>query len=140
MKGENLKSLISAECRQKFDESDIITILNLETNKFDEKENIFENIKFKLKGIINFICELINNKMISQKMGLEYLDLINKRICNFDNDIKNAEGKEYLKKYKYLYIESELNLLEKLSKIIIERKKPKHIQNLKNFIEYNSNC
>ena len=134
VKGENLKSLISAECRQKFDESDINTILNLESNKFDEKENLFENIKFKLKGIINFICELINNKMISQKMGLEYLDLINKRINNFDNDIKNADQKNF-KKYKYLYIEAELDLLEKLSKIIIERKKPKHIQNLKNFIE-----
>ena len=134
-KGENLKSIIGAECRQKFDECDIITILNLEKNIFNNQENIFENLKIKLIGIINFICELINCKMLSQKMGLEYLDILHKRILNFNKDIKNIEYKDNLIKYKYLYMEAELDLLEKLSKIIIERKKPKHVQNLKNFIE-----
>ena len=136
MKGENLKSIIGAECRQKFDECDIITLLYLEKNKFNEKENMLENLKNKLIGIIDFICELIKYKMISQKMGLEYLDILHKRITNFDNDIKNInfEDINYLKKYKFLYIEGEVGLLEKLSKIIIERKKPKHIQNFKNFI------
>ena len=137
VKGENLKSIISTECRQKFDECDIITLLNLEKNKLNDKENIFENLKIKLIGIINFICELINNKMISQKMGLEYLDILHKRIINYEEDIQNYDDKEYLIKYKYLYIEAELILLEQLSKIIIERKKPKHIQDLKNFIEDN---
>ena len=42
-----------------------------------------------------------------------------------------------MEKYKHLYIEGEVNILEKLSKIIIERKKPKHVQNFKNFIEDN---
>ena len=137
VKGENLKSIISTECRQKFDECDIITLLNLEKNKLNDKENILENLKIKLTGIINFICELINNKMISQKMGLEYLDILHKRIINYEEDIQNYDDKEYLIKYKYLYIEAELILLEQLSKIIIERKKPKHIQDLKNFIEDN---
>ena len=134
-KGENLKSIIGAECRLKFDECDIIAILNLEKTIFENKEKVFENLKTKLIGIINFICELINCKMLSQKMGLEYLDILHKRIMNFGKDIKNFVYKDNLTKYIYLYMEAELDLLEKLSKIIIERKKPKHVQNLKNFIE-----
>ncbi len=137
VKRENLKSIICIQCKQKFDECDIITLLNLEKNKYKDKEYIYEAIKYKLLGIIDFIYELINIKMISQKMGLEYLDTLHKRIINFDNNIKELEDKNYLKTYKYLYIEGEVSLLEKLSKIIIERKKPKHVQNFKNFIEDN---
>ena len=136
-KGENLKTILSSECKQKFDECDIITLMNLEKNKFKDKENMFENIKSKLIGIIDFLCEIINSKMISQKMGLEYLDILHKRIINFDNDIKNYEEQNYLRQYKNLYIQGEVNLLEKLSIIISERNKPKHVQNLKNFIEDN---
>ena len=137
VKRENLKSIMCIQCKQKFDECDVITLLNLEKNKFNDKENMYESIKYKLLGIIDFICELINIKMISQKMGLEYLDILHKRITNFDTNINDLEDKNYLKTYKYLYIEGEVGLLEKLSKIIIERKKPKHIQNFKNFIEDN---
>ena len=137
VKRENLKSIICIQCKQKFDECDIITLLNLEKNKFKDKENIYETIKYKLLGIIDFIYELINIKMISQKMGLEYLDILHKRIINFDTNINDLQEKNYLKTYKYLYIEGEVSLLEKLSKIIIERKKPKHVQNFKNFIEDN---
>ena len=77
--------------------------------------------------------------MISQKIGLEYLDILKKRINNFDSDIKNYKNIENLnlKQIKILYYEGEINLLKKISKIIAERKKPKHIQNLKNFIEDN---
>ena len=137
VKRENLKSIIYIQCKQKFDECDVITLLNLEKNKFDDKENMYEFIKYKLLGIIDLIYELISIKMISQKRGLEYLDILHKRIINFDDDIKKFEDKEYLKKYKYLYVEGEVSILEKLSKIIIERKKPKHVQNFKNFIEDN---
>ena len=137
VKGENLKSILSAECRQKFDECDTITLLKIEKKGNKNKENIFEKLKIKLIGIVDCICELINVKMISQKMGLEYLDMLHKRIINFDNDTKNSENKKDLIKYKYLYIEGEIEFLEKLSGIIMERKKPKHIQNLKNFIEDN---
>ena len=134
-KGENLKSILKSECKQKFDECDIITLLNI--SKINKENNIIKEIKKKLIGIIEFISELIKVKIISQKMGLEYLDIINKRINNFDNDIKNYGNKNNLKQIKKLYYESEIILLEKISIIIIERKKPKHIQNLKNFIEDN---
>ena len=137
VKRENLKSIICIQCKQKFDECDVITLINLEKNKFNDKENMYEFIKYKLLGIIDFIYELVNIKMISQKRGLEYLDILHKRIITFDNSIKELENNEYLEKYKHLYIEGEVNILEKLSKIIIERKKPKHVQNFKNFIEDN---
>ena len=135
VKGENLKSILGVECRQKFDECDIIAILKIVKTENKSKENNFEKLKIKLIGIVHCICELINVKMTSQKIGLEYLDMLHKRIINFDNDTKNYENKKDLIKYKYLYIEGEIEFLEKLSIIIIERKKPKHIQNLKNFIE-----
>ena len=141
-KGENLKSILKTECKQKFDECDIITLLNISKINFanEKGKNFYEKIKNNLFGIIDFIAELIQVKMISQKMGLEYLDILKKRINNFDNDIKdlkNIEGNNNLKDIKNLYFEGEINLLKKISKIIIERKKPKHLQNLKNFIEDN---
>jgi tRNA nucleotidyltransferase/poly(A) polymerase len=96
-------------------------------------------MKCKLLGIIDFISELIKVKMISQKMGLEYLDNLKKRINSFDEDIKNYNDIDINLKndIKNLYYEGELLLIKKLSVIIQERKKPKHIQNLKNFIEDN---
>ena len=138
-KGENLKSIIKSECKQKFDECDIITLLsmNIEKNKINKEENFLEKIKMKLLGIIDFISELINVKMISQKIGLEYLDTLNKRINNFDIDIKKYEKIKGIKEIKNIYWEGEINLMIKLYKIIVTRKKPKHIQNFKNFIEDN---
>ena len=135
--GENLKSILASECKQKFDECDILSILKLEKNKVMDKEKLFETIQDKLIGIVDFLYEIINTKMISQKMGLEYLDILHKRIVNLENGMKNNEDQNYLKKYKDLYLQGEVILLEKISKIIIERKKPKHIQNFKNFIEDN---
>ena len=135
--GENLKSILASECKQKFDECDILSILKLEKNKIIDKEKLFETIRDKLIGIVDFLYEIINTKMISQKMGLEYLDILHKRIVNLENVIKNKEDQNYLKKYKDLYLQAEVILLEKISKIIIERKKPKHVQNFKNFIEDN---
>ena len=136
-KSENLKSILKSECKQKFDECDIITLLNISNKKFKKEKNLYQKMKCKLLGIIDFISELIKVKMISQKMGLEYLDTLKKRINSFDDDIKNFNDIDNLKDIKNLYFEGELYLLEKISTIIIERKKPKHIQNLKNFIEDN---
>lgn len=135
--GENLKSILASECKQKFDECDILSILKLEKNKIIEKEKLFEDIQDKLIGIVDFLYEIINTKMISQKMGLEYLGILHKRIVNLENEIKNNKDQNYLKKYKDLFLQAEVILLEKISKIIIERKKPKHVQNFKNFIEDN---
>ena len=77
--------------------------------------------------------------MISQKTGMEYLDNLKKRINSFDEDIKcyNDIDINLIKDIKHLYYEGELFLVKKLSVIIQQRKKPKHIQNLKNFIEDN---
>ena len=136
-KSENLKSILKSECKQKFDECDIITLLTLSNKNLKKEKNFLEKIKTKLLGIIDFIIELIKVKMISQKMGLEYLDNLKKRINSFDEDIKKFDESGNLKDIKNLYFEGELNLLRKISKIIIERKKPKHLQNLKNFIDDN---
>ena len=95
--GENLKSILASECKQKFDECDILSILKLEKNKIIEKEKLFEDIQDKLIGIVDFLYEIINTKMISQKMGLEYLGILHKRIVNLENEIKNNKDQNYLK-------------------------------------------
>ena len=136
-KEENIKSILKSECNQKFDECDIITLLNISKKELKKEKNLYDKIKDKLLGIIEFISELIKVKMISQKMGLEYLDILNKRINSFNDEIKNYKDLNNIKQIMNLYYEGEINLLEKISKIILERKKPKHIQNLKNFIEDN---
>ena len=138
-KGENLKSILKTECKQKFDECDIITLLNISNKKIKNDQNFFRKIKNKLLGVIDLITELIKVKMISQKTGMEYLDNLKKRINSFDEDIKcyNDIDINLIKDIKHLYYEGELFLVKKLSVIIQQRKKPKHIQNLKNFIEDN---
>ena len=106
----------------------MITLLNISKKELKKEKNLYDKIKDKLLGIIEFISELIKVKMISQKMGLEYLDILNKRINSFNDEIKNYKDLNNIKQIINLYYEGEINLLEKISKIILERKKPKHIK------------
>ena len=59
-----MKSILKSECKQKFDESDIITLLDIYKGNFQNEKNLCDKIKFKLFGIIEFISELIKVKMI----------------------------------------------------------------------------
>ena len=124
--GENLKTIITSECRQRFDECISITTLSKRLDD-EEKNEIFIIFKKKFLGNMNFIAELINVKILSQTKGFEFLDILYKRY----KEIKNNE------KIKFLNLEGAVTLLTKFGRIIMERKNPKHIQNLDNYIKDN---
>ena len=125
-KGENLKTILTSECRQRFDECVSISTLS---QKMDdaEKNEMFLIFKKKFLGNMNFIAELINVKILSQTKGFEFLDILYKRY----KEIKNND------KIKFLNLEGAVTLLTKFGKIITDRQNPKHIQNLDNYIKDN---
>ena len=124
--GENLKTILTSECRQRFDEC--VNVSTLSKNLEDEeKKEIFLNFKKKFLGNMNFIAELINVKILSQTKGFEFLDILYKRYIQ----IKNNDN------IKYLNLEGAVTLLTKFGKIIMDRQNPKHIQNLDNYMKDN---
>ena len=126
MPRENLKTILTSECRQRFDECVSISTLS---KKMDdtEKNEMFLIFKKKFLGNMNFIAELINVRILSQTKGFEFLDILYKRY----QEIKNND------KIKFLNLEGAVTLLTKFGKIITERQNPKHIQNLDNYIKDN---
>ena len=127
--GENLKTILTSECKQKFDEC--ISMETLYKNKDkneEEKKEIFLTFKKKFLGNMDFIAELINVKLLSQTKGFEFLDILYKRYCEIQNE-----------QIKYLNLEGAIILLTKFGKIVFDRKNPKHLQNLDNYIKDNLN-
>ena len=118
--GENLKTILTSECRQRFDECISISTLSKNMDN-EEKEDMFLSFKKKFLGNMNFIAELINVKLLSQTKGFEFLNILYKRY----KEIKN------------LNLEGAVTLLTKFGKIIVERQNPKHIQNLDNYMKDN---
>ncbi len=124
--GENLKTILTSECRQRFDEC--VSVSTLSKNLDDEeKKEIFLIFKKKFLGNMNFIAELINVKILSQTKGFEFLDILYKRYIQ----IKNND------KIKYLNLEGAVTLLTKFGKIVTDRQNPKHMQNLDNYMKDN---
>ena len=129
--GENLKTILTSECRQKFDEciSNESLYKNSNNNKnmtLEEKKEIFLIFKKKFLGNMDFIAELINVKLLSQTKGFEFLDILYKRYTEINEE-----------QIKYLNLEGAVTLLTKFGRIVFERKNPKHMQNLDNYMEDN---
>ena len=116
--GENLKSLLVGECKQRF--IDYQYSNNVKDNDLD----IIFLIKKKFLGNINFIVELISVKLFSQKIGFDTLDLL----------YQNYKEKKISDENKYLNLEGIITLLNKFGKIIFERKNEKFLQNLNNYM------
>ena len=115
---ENLKSLLIGESKQRFND--------YQYNGVQEEidYDIIYLIKKKFLGNINFIVELINVRLLSQKIGFDFLDIL----------LRNYKDKEIDDKNKYLNLEGIITLLNKFGKIVSERKNERHIQNLNNYM------
>ena len=121
---ENLKSLLIGECKQRFNDYQFDDIYENEKGEERDVEYDMIIIKKKFLGNINFIVELINVKLLSQKVGFDFLDIL----------YRNYKEKEKNDKNKYLYLEGMVTLLNKFGKIVSERKNERHIQNLNNYM------
>ena len=115
---ENLISLLIVECKQRLDDY----IYNNDEN--EESNDDYLLIKKKFLGNIDFIAELINVKLFSQKIGFDFLDIMYRKFTEKENNDKN----------KYLNLEGVITLLNKFGKTIFEWKNEKYLQNLNNYI------
>ena len=110
---EDLKTILQESCKIKFEEI-ILKDINIEENKNN------------LLGIIMFICELINYKIIYLDTGF----LCFEKLCNKYNDSLYENGKLN----KYYYLDLIINLLNKIGKNIYQIKDLKYKEKIDNYI------
>ena len=110
---ENLQTLLITECKQIFND--------YQYNKDINEENFL--IKKKFLGNINFICELIDVKLFTQKIGFDFLDSL------FKNYEKNLDEN------KNLNLEGIITLLNKFGKIVFEEKNEKFLEDLNYYMK-----
>ena len=84
------------------------------------------DLKIRFTGLINFIAELLNVKLLSQKSGFEFLDILYKRYTNGTNNLRI---------YNDLNLEGIEILLSKIKIIVYEKNNPEHIQRYNKFIK-----
>ena len=121
---ENLQSLLISECKQRFNDyqyNNNIINNNLDNNNDISEENFL--IKKKFLGNINFITELIDVKLFSQKIGFYFLDILYKNYKNYSNNLEEEKNKN-------LNLEGIITLLNKFGKIVFEEKNEKFLQDL----------
>ena len=102
---------------------------NKDNNKYEDNV-FFCNLKFKFIGIMNFIGELLEVKLISQKTCFEILDILYKKYINGHN---NSNQKNI--NYNDLYLEGMEILLKRMKTIIYAKNNPEHVQHYNRFIK-----
>ena len=116
-----LKSKLIEACKSSFDraenEIDFKIILNDEQYYYQKK---------KILGNINLIADLIDVKILSQKIGFYCINSLYER---FSKSNINHE-----KSMKFINLESLISFLSKFGKIVIKRNKKDNHKKLKNFI------
>ena len=116
-----LKSKLIEACKNSFDkienEIDFKIILDDEQYYYQKK---------KILGNINLIADLIDVKILSQKIGFYCINSLYDRFSKSNN---NNE-----KSMKFINLESLISFLSKFGKIIIKRNKKDNHKKLKNFI------
>jgi len=110
---EDLKTILQESCKIKFEEI-VIKDISIEDNKNN------------LIGIVMFICELINYKIIFIDTGF----LCFEKLCNKYNDCLYENGKLN----KYYYLDLIINLLNKIGKNAYQIKDLKYKERIDNYI------
>ena len=105
---EDLKNLLEEGCKIKFED-----IIN--NNKYNINDNA-------LLGIILFICELINYRIINLEIGDFCFNILYKEYNNFNNN-------------KYYYLDIIVELLAKYGKSIYIEKNMKYFEKINNYVE-----
>ena len=126
----NFKILLINECRNKFNE------LNIMENLFKDKMINLNDEKLLLMkkefiGNVDFISELIETNFFIEDIGFYYLEELDK--------IYNKEGglEPLIKFQRNTALEATVNFLSKFGKKIFSDKKIDNINNLNNFININ---
>ena len=93
--------------------------------KLNEEQELFlSELKMDFIGLSNFIGDLLEVKIISQRNVFEILDLLYKRYIKIKKIFFNN-----------LYLEGIEILLEKMKNIVYEKKNPEHLQHYNKYIK-----
>ena len=111
---EDLKNFLEEECKIKF-----VEMINNNTY------NINNNT---LLGIILFICELINYRIINLEIGYYCFNILYKESNNFCYENGNNNN-------KYFYLDIIVELLTKYGKSICIEKNIKYLEKINNYVE-----
>ena len=96
--------------------------LNLKLNS--EQKLFLSELKLDFIGMINFIGELLEVKIISQRNAFEILDLLYRRYIKINKVFFNN-----------LYLEGMVILLKKMKNIVYEKNNPEHLQHYNKYIK-----
>ena len=110
---EDLKTILQEDCKIKFEE----IILDNECIEYNGKQ---------LFGILMFICELINLKIIALEVGFFCFEKLCKKFneSSYNNDSKR----------KYYFLNSIIDLINKYGKILNENKNVKYLEKIEKYI------
>ena len=110
-KEQDLTMLLSEDCKLKFEE----IILD---NNYNSSDN-------QLLGIILFVCELINCRIIPLDNGYSYFEKLYQKFIHEKNENMN----------KYYYLDLIVEFLKKYGKIIYIEKNMKYLERIENYVE-----
>ena len=111
---EDLKTILQEDCKIKFEE----IILD---------NQCIENNDKQLFGILMFICELINLKIIALDVGLFCFEKLCKK---FNESSYNNDSKK-----KYYFLNSIIDLINKYGKILYESQNVKYLEKIEKYVE-----
>ena len=123
----NLKNKIFEKLKE-FDFSNNESMFIQDNINNIENKSFYSELKYNYIGLINFVAELSEIKILSQKTVFEILDLLYKRYMKGNNNIN-------ILLYNDLYLEGIEVLLNKIKKIIYEKNNPEHINRYNKFIK-----
>ena len=116
-----LKTKLIEVCKNSFDKAE---------NEFDSKiilnDDQYYHQKKKILGNINLIADLIDVKILSQKIGFYCINTLYDRFSKSNNNND--------KSMKFINLEALIAFLSKFGKIIIKRNKKEKLNKLKTFI------
>ena len=111
---EDLKTILQEDCKIKFEE----IILDNQSIEYNDK---------RIFGILMFICELINLKIIALDVGFFCFEKLCKK---FNESSFNNESKK-----KYYFLNSIIDFINKYGKILFENKNVKYLEKIEKYIE-----
>ena len=115
---EDLKTILQEDCKIKFEE----IILDKQCVEYNNK---------LLFGILMFICELINLKILALDVGFFCFEKLCKK---FNESSYNNDGKR-----KYYFLNSIIDLINKYGKILYENKNIKFLEKIEKYVEEDLN-
>ena len=128
-KDKSLKVILKNSIIEKMEQFDFAGEPSFGVGKNNiDKDPFYCEVKLKFIGLINFVGELLEVKLISLKSGFEFLDILYKRYNKGNNNINMTS-------FNDLNLQGIEILLKKMKIIAYEKNNPEHIQRYNKYIK-----